>query len=192
MQFHPTTLAPTGVLITEGCRGEGAFLLNRDGERFLEALRAERDGARLARRRSRARSRPRSTRAAASTATCSSTCAISARRRSSSGCTARASCRWSSRAIDPIYDPIPVRPGAHYHMGGVDTDVWGRTALDGPLRGRRGRVRLGARREPARRQRADGDDHLRPPRRPRRGRARVPDRRGAACRTRRCATPRPS
>ena len=25
--------------------------------------------------------------------------------------------------IDPIYDPIPVRPGAHYHMGGVDTDV---------------------------------------------------------------------
>ena len=35
MQFHPTTLAPTGVLITEGCRGEGAYLLNRDGERFL-------------------------------------------------------------------------------------------------------------------------------------------------------------
>src|SRR6187200_3517582 len=35
MQFHPTTLAPTGVLITEGCRGEGAFLLNATGERFL-------------------------------------------------------------------------------------------------------------------------------------------------------------
>ncbi len=33
--------------------------------------------------------------------------------------------------IDPIYDPIPVRPGAHYHMGGVDTDVWGHTSLDG-------------------------------------------------------------
>src|SRR5439155_7305519 len=33
--------------------------------------------------------------------------------------------------IDPIYDPIPVRPGAHYHMGGVDTDVLGHTALDG-------------------------------------------------------------
>jgi succinate dehydrogenase / fumarate reductase flavoprotein subunit len=33
--------------------------------------------------------------------------------------------------IDPIYEPIPVRPGAHYHMGGVDTDVWGRTTLDG-------------------------------------------------------------
>ena len=33
--------------------------------------------------------------------------------------------------IDPIYDPIPVRPGAHYHMGGVDTDVWAGTELDG-------------------------------------------------------------
>ncbi|HMJ00697.1 MAG TPA: FAD-binding protein, partial [Gaiellaceae bacterium] len=35
MQFHPTTLAPTGVLITEGARGEGAFLLNSENERFL-------------------------------------------------------------------------------------------------------------------------------------------------------------
>src|SRR5437660_9734413 len=36
MQFHPTTLAPSGVLITEGCRGEGAYLLNSEGERFLK------------------------------------------------------------------------------------------------------------------------------------------------------------
>ena len=36
MQFHPTTLAPSGVLITEGCRGEGAYLLNSDNERFLK------------------------------------------------------------------------------------------------------------------------------------------------------------
>jgi succinate dehydrogenase / fumarate reductase flavoprotein subunit len=33
--------------------------------------------------------------------------------------------------VDPIHDPIPVRPGAHYHMGGVDTDLWGKTSLDG-------------------------------------------------------------
>jgi succinate dehydrogenase / fumarate reductase, flavoprotein subunit len=33
--------------------------------------------------------------------------------------------------IDPIHEPIPVRPGAHYHMGGVDTDVWGQTSLTG-------------------------------------------------------------
>ena len=33
--------------------------------------------------------------------------------------------------VDPIHEPIPVRPGAHYHMGGIDTDVWGRTSLEG-------------------------------------------------------------
>jgi succinate dehydrogenase / fumarate reductase flavoprotein subunit len=33
--------------------------------------------------------------------------------------------------VDPIYEPIPVRPGAHYHMGGVDTDVWGLTGVEG-------------------------------------------------------------
>jgi succinate dehydrogenase / fumarate reductase, flavoprotein subunit len=33
--------------------------------------------------------------------------------------------------VDPIYEPIPVRPGAHYHMGGVETDNWGRTSLEG-------------------------------------------------------------
>src|SRR5207247_798800 len=36
MQFHPTTLSPTGVLITEGTRGEGAFLLNSENDRFLK------------------------------------------------------------------------------------------------------------------------------------------------------------
>ena len=36
VQFHPTTLAANGILITEGARGEGAYLLNADGERFME------------------------------------------------------------------------------------------------------------------------------------------------------------
>ncbi|MGZ4396636.1 MAG: FAD-binding protein, partial [Gaiellaceae bacterium] len=35
MQFHPTTLYPSGILITEGCRGEGGYLINKDGERFM-------------------------------------------------------------------------------------------------------------------------------------------------------------
>jgi succinate dehydrogenase / fumarate reductase flavoprotein subunit len=33
--------------------------------------------------------------------------------------------------VDPIHEPIPVRPGSHYHMGGVETDVWGVTQLEG-------------------------------------------------------------
>src|SRR5438067_235469 len=36
VQIHPTTLKGSGVLITEGARGEGAYLLNKDGERFME------------------------------------------------------------------------------------------------------------------------------------------------------------
>src|SRR5437762_188197 len=130
MQFHPTTLAPTGVLITEGCRGEGAYLLNADGERFLERYapnamelasrdvisRAEQteiddglgvDGNVLLDLRhlgaDRLLERLHGTRELAMT----------------------------FAGVDPIYEPIPVRPGAHYHMGGVDTDVWGRTALEG-------------------------------------------------------------
>ncbi len=35
-QFHPTGIAGTGVLVTEGCRGEGGYLINKDGERFME------------------------------------------------------------------------------------------------------------------------------------------------------------
>jgi succinate dehydrogenase / fumarate reductase flavoprotein subunit len=35
-QFHPTGVAGAGVLLTEGCRGEGGILRNKDGERFME------------------------------------------------------------------------------------------------------------------------------------------------------------
>src|SRR2546421_10382850 len=130
MQFHPTTLAPTGVLITEGTRGEGAFLVNSEGDRFLKNYapnamelasrdvisRAEQteidegrgvDGNVLLDMRhlgaEKILERLHGTRELAMT----------------------------FAGVDPIYEPIPVRPGAHYHMGGIDTDVWGRTALEG-------------------------------------------------------------
>ena len=35
-QFHPTGIAGAGTLVTEGCRGEGGYLINKDGERFME------------------------------------------------------------------------------------------------------------------------------------------------------------
>ena len=165
MQFHPTTMYPSGILITEGCRGEGGVLRNADGERFMKRLRAERDGARVPRRRlplradrDRRGARRQRLRAARPDAT-------SARSGSSTRLPGSRELAMVYAGVDPIYEPIPVRPGAHYHMGGVETDSDGQTELDRPLRGRRGRVRLGARRQPARRQLADGDDHVRPPRR---------------------------
>jgi succinate dehydrogenase / fumarate reductase, flavoprotein subunit len=129
MQFHPTTLSPTGILITEGCRGEGAYLINAEGERFLKSYapnamelasrdvisRAEQteidegrgiDGSVLLDLRhlgaEKIIERLHGTRELAMT----------------------------YALIDPIHEPIPVRPGAHYHMGGVDTDIDGKTELE--------------------------------------------------------------
>ena len=77
VQYHPTTLAGSGFLMTEAARGEGAYLLNSLGERFHEELRAEQNGARRARRDFARRGDRDCARGAASTATFCSTCAIS-------------------------------------------------------------------------------------------------------------------
>ena len=164
MQFHPTTLKSNGVLITEGCRGEGGYLRNSNGDRFMAIAAPERDGARLARRRLARRDARRSRRAAASTAACCSTSRTSAPRRSSPACPARASWRWTTRAS--------IRSSSRSRSGPVPTTTWaastrtrdGQTIMPGLYAAGRVRVRLGARREPPRRQLADGDDHVRPPR----------------------------
>ena len=176
MQFHPTTLAPTGVLITEGCRGEGAFLLNRDGERFLK--RYAPNAMELASRD--VISRAEQTEIDEGRGL-DGNVLLDLRHLGAERIIERLhgtrELSMVFAGIDPIYDPIPVRPGAHYHMGGIDTDVWGRTSLDGLYAAGEvacisvhGANRLGG-------QRAHGDDHLRSPLGPRCGRPRVPDRR---------------
>ncbi len=130
MQFHPTTLAPTGVLITEGCRGEGAFLLNKDGERFLKRYAphamelASRDVISRAEQTEIDEGRG-----------IDGNVMLDLRHLGAAKILERLhGTRELSlvfAGVDPIYEPIPVRPGAHYQMGGVDTDVWGRTPLDG-------------------------------------------------------------
>jgi len=130
MQFHPTTLSPTGVLITEGCRGEGAYLLNRDGERFL---------ARYAPNAMELASRDVISRAEQTEIDqgrgIDGDVMLDLRHlgaeRILEALHGTRELSMVFAGVDPIYDPIPVRPGAHYHMGGVDTDVWGRTALEG-------------------------------------------------------------
>ncbi len=130
MQFHPTTLKSNGVLITEGCRGEGGYLRNKDGERFM--AHAAPNVMELASRDVVSRAEWREI----------------ADGRGVDGCVLLdlTHLGWkkiktrlpNSRelamdyaGVDPIEQPIPVRPGAHYMMGGVDCDVWGETTVPG-------------------------------------------------------------
>jgi succinate dehydrogenase / fumarate reductase, flavoprotein subunit len=130
MQFHPTTLAPTGVLITEGCRGEGAYLLNSEGERFLK--RYAPNAMELASRDviSRAEQTEIDEGRGVDGNVLLDLCHLGAERiRERLHGTRELSMVFAG--IDPILEPIPVRPGAHYHMGGVDTDLDGLTSLEG-------------------------------------------------------------
>jgi succinate dehydrogenase / fumarate reductase, flavoprotein subunit len=130
MQFHPTTLAPTGVLITEGCRGEGAYLLNKDAERFL--VRYAPNAMELASRD--VISRAEQTEIDQGRGI-DGNVLLDLRHLGAEKIVERLhgtrELSMTFAGVDPIYEPIPVRPGAHYHMGGVDTDVWGKTALEG-------------------------------------------------------------
>jgi succinate dehydrogenase / fumarate reductase flavoprotein subunit len=130
MQFHPTTLAPTGVLITEGCRGEGAYLLNADGERFLK--RYAPNAMELASRDVISRAEQTEIDAGGGV---NGNVLLDLRHLGAEKILERLhgtrELSMVFAGVDPIHDPIPVRPGAHYHMGGIDTDVWGRTELEG-------------------------------------------------------------
>ncbi len=130
MQFHPTTLAPTGVLITEGCRGEGAYLLNSENDRFLKRYAptamelASRDVI----------SRAEQTEIDEGRGV-DGNVLLDLRHLGADRILERLhgtrELSMTFAGVDPIYEPIPVRPGAHYHMGGVDTDVWGLTSVEG-------------------------------------------------------------
>jgi succinate dehydrogenase / fumarate reductase flavoprotein subunit len=130
MQFHPTTLAPTGVLITEGCRGEGAYLLNSEGDRFLKNYApnamelASRDVI----------SRAEQTEIDEGRGV-EGNVLLDLRHLGADKILERLhgtrELSMVFAGVDPIYEPIPVRPGSHYHMGGVDTDLWGLTSLEG-------------------------------------------------------------
>ena len=130
MQFHPTTLYPTGILLTEGCRGEGAYLINKDGERFMK--RYAPNALELASRDVVSRSEQTEIDEGRGI---DGSVLLDMRHLGAEKIIERLP---GSRelsmvyaGIDPIYDPVPVRPGAHYHMGGVETDNDGATELTG-------------------------------------------------------------
>ena len=130
VQYHPTTLKGSGVLITEGARGEGAYLVNSDGERFMQRYApsmmelASRDVV----------SRAEQTE-------------INEGRDVDGG--VLLDCRHLGDKVireklsqileiardfanvDIAEEPIPIRPGMHYQMGGIKTDNDGQTPLPG-------------------------------------------------------------
>jgi succinate dehydrogenase / fumarate reductase flavoprotein subunit len=130
MQFHPTTLFPTGILLTEGCRGEGAYLINKDGERFMK--RYAPNAMELASRDVVSRSEQTEIDEGRGV---NGSVFLDMRHLGAEKIIERLpgsrELSMTFAGLDPIYDPIPVRPGAHYHMGGVETDNWGATELDG-------------------------------------------------------------
>src|SRR2546430_3038809 len=130
MQFHPTTLSPTGVLITEGTRGEGAYLLNSENDRFLK--RYAPNAMELASRD--VISRAEQTEIDEGRGV-NGNVLLDLRHLGAEKILERwhgtRELSMTFAGVDPISEPIPVRPGAHYHMGGIDTDVWGLTNVEG-------------------------------------------------------------
>jgi L-aspartate oxidase len=128
MQFHPTALDVPGAprfLLSEALRGEGAELLNQDGERFM--TRYEPAGE-LASRDLVSRAIVREQHRTGAPVYLSMAKHDPAWTRSRFPTIAQA-CR--SIGLDLGLDRIPVGPAAHYLMGGVETDLWGRTTLRG-------------------------------------------------------------
>jgi succinate dehydrogenase / fumarate reductase flavoprotein subunit len=130
MQFHPTTLSPSGVLITEGCRGEGAFLLNSEGERFLKNYAP--NAMELASRDVISRAEQIEIDEGRGV---NGNVLLDLRHLGADRIIERLhgtrELSMVFAGVDPIHEPIPVRPGSHYHMGGVDTDLGGKTVLEG-------------------------------------------------------------
>jgi len=127
VQFHPTAIAigrDPAPLATEALRGEGAILVDETGRRFMPAIHK---AAELAPRDVVARAIHRE---------------IAGGRRIFLDCRAAVGEKFASHfptvyatchsaGIDPATMPIPVAPAAHYHMGGIASDAYGRTSLLG-------------------------------------------------------------
>lgn len=127
VQFHPTALdigRDPAPLATEALRGEGAALINARGERFMANVHPD---AELAPRDIVARAVHTEIRAGRGAFL---DCREAVGERFPEAFPSiHEFCR--SAGLDPVTEPLPVAPAAHYHMGGVLTDANGRTTVDG-------------------------------------------------------------
>lgn len=126
-QFHPTALATPGTfLISEAVRGDGAVLLDANGRRFMQHVHP---AAELAPRDVVARGIARQMAIQNGQPVMLDATALGEEFLATRFPTIDAACR--ARGFDWSKQPIPVTPAAHYWMGGVRTDIWGRTSLAG-------------------------------------------------------------
>jgi len=133
VQYHPTCLVETGILITEGARGEGAHLLNSLGERFMEKSApnkmelASRDVVSRAEQIEINEGRGVGPEGAGIYLDVT----VVPRKRTLEALREIVNLGRDFAGVDITREPITIRPGQHYIMGGVKTDVDGRTPIEG-------------------------------------------------------------
>src|SRR6187551_904681 len=131
IQYHPTTLAGLGLLITEGARGEGAHLYNAEGERFMEKYApnkmelASRDVV------SRAEQTEINEGRGFPDGTVALDITVVPRKRIHEALREIVNVGRDFAGVDITSEPIHIKPGNHYVMGGVKTDVDGHTNVPG-------------------------------------------------------------
>lgn len=133
IQFHPTTLVGTNILITEGARGEGGFLINNKGERFLANYPDSRKAMETAPRDIVARNMR--TEILNGRGFEDSYLLLDLRHLGAEKIMQRLpgirDICLNFAGIDPIDKPIPVQPGQHYTMGGIDCNIKCETVIKG-------------------------------------------------------------
>ena len=133
IQYHPTTLAENGFLITEGARGEGAHLLNSDGERFMEKTAPNK--MELASRDVVSRAEQIEINEGRGVGPDGQgiylDITVVPRKRTLEALREIVNIGKDFAGVDITREPIIIRPGQHYIMGGVKTDIDGRTPIAG-------------------------------------------------------------